>query len=405
MTLTLSPKQKQVANHWYRDERLLVAVGAVRSGKTYAAACGLARFIVSEAGQYDYAIVGVTQDSAWRNVGRPLIEHLEHLQTPARDDRQYGRRIKAGAGRSIWIIGADDEKARRRIQGMTLRGLIVDEAAIIPESAWVMATSRLSVEGAKAWATLNPESPGHWFRRSVVQRLDRWRAALVDFRLTDNPTLGEQAIADLEQAYTGHMKARMIEGSWAGATGLIYSSWKVGKPPEKIARYVVGVDWAGSGVFAAVLMALTEDNEGCVIAERIYDARVQEPLTDVQQAERTAEWAASYTNEPLTAYGDPTTPAAAKQEFRRMRLWFRDADNTVLDGISRTASALSTGRLVIADECSHLKQELQEYHWDKAAQERGEDKPVKHADHAVDALRYAVMGARIGRPAVRIGIA
>ena len=400
----LSPRQRDVVNHWWTSDRLLVAVGAIRSGKTYAAADGLARFLISSAEGHDYAIVGVTQDAAWRNVGRPLMAHLERLVTPAREDRQHGLRIRAGVGRSVWIIGANDEAARKRIQGMTLRGLIVDEAALVPEDAWVMSTSRLSVEGAKVWATLNPESPGHWFRRQVIQRLERWRGQLVDFRLRDNPTLSEQVIADYETTYTGHMHARMIEGQWAGASGLIFPSWHTGAKPDKVTRWILGVDWAGSGVFAAVMIALDESGRGAVVAERIYDARVSEPLTDTEQADRTAKWASDVTTEPIRVFGDPSTPAGAKNEFRKRRLWFYDADNTVADGISRTASALASGTLKVSEACPHLRTELGEYHWDRAAQERGEDKPMKQADHACDALRYAVMGARIGQPPIGIAV-
>ena len=396
----LSPKQREVVNHWFGNQRMMVAVGAIRSGKTFSAADSLARFLISDAAPHDFALVGVTQDAVWRNVGRPLMGHLRRLETPAYEDRQHGLRIRAGAGRSVWLIGCNDEGARRRLQGMTLRGLLVDEAALIPEDAWVMATSRCSVSGAKIWATLNPESPGHWFRRQVIQRLEHWRARLVDFRLRDNPTLTEATIADYEAAYTGHQRARLIHGQWAGASGLIFPTWRTGTAPAKVDRYLLGVDWAGSGVFAAVMLALDAERRGCIVAERVYDARVQEPLTDAEQVDRTAKWAAAITDRPLAVYGDPSTPGGAKREFARRRIRWRDANNKVNEGISVTGSALAEGRITIAEGCEHLRQEILEYAWDKAAQNRGEDRPVKAADHAADALRYVVTGAIQRRDAV-----
>jgi phage terminase large subunit len=76
-----------------------------------------------------------------------------------------------------------------------------------------------------------------------------------------------------------------------------------------------------------------------------------------------------------------------------------DADNEVLDGIRRVAQGLTTGTLYIHESCEGLIAEMANYRWDEKAQERGEDKPVKDADHGPDALRYAV--ARILGPQPR----
>ena len=43
---------------------------------------------------------------------------------------------------------------------------------------------------------------------------------------------------------------------------------------------------------------------------------------------------------------------------------------------------------IVAENCPNLLREFASYIWDSKAQERGEDKPVKENDHALDALRY-----------------
>ena len=40
------------------------------------------------------------------------------------------------------------------------------------------------------------------------------------------------------------------------------------------------------------------------------------------------------------------------------------------------------------DQCPNTIKEFGSYIWDQKASERGEDKPVKQHDHAMDALRY-----------------
>jgi phage terminase large subunit len=46
--------------------------------------------------------------------------------------------------------------------------------------------------------------------------------------------------------------------------------------------------------------------------------------------------------------------------------------------------------LIVADRCKHLIREIPGYSWDPKATEKGEDKPIKVADHSLDAARYAV---------------
>ena len=70
-----------------------------------------------------------------------------------------------------------------------------------------------------------------------------------------------------------------------------------------------------------------------------------------------------------------------------------DANNSVLDGIRSVATGLTSGRLMIHESCTHLIEEFPGYVWDSKAQEKGEDKPIKQSDHALDALRYGYMRA------------
>ena len=64
------------------------------------------------------------------------------------------------------------------------------------------------------------------------------------------------------------------------------------------------------------------------------------------------------------------------------------ADNDVEDGIREVASMLNMGLLVFCDTCINTIMEFGSYIWDEKALERGEDKPIKQHDHAMDATRY-----------------
>ena len=66
------------------------------------------------------------------------------------------------------------------------------------------------------------------------------------------------------------------------------------------------------------------------------------------------------------------------------------ADNDVLAGIRKTADALKSGRIVICRTCADCLREMELYVWDSRA---GRDCVVKRNDHAMDDMRYFVMGA------------
>ncbi|MGW4825734.1 PBSX family phage terminase large subunit, partial [Streptomyces sp. NPDC004227] len=54
----------------------------------------------------------------------------------------------------------------------------------------------------------------------------------------------------------------------------------------------------------------------------------------------------------------------------------------------------TTGRLKVHSSCRELIAEISGYAWDDRAAEKGEDKPIKAADHSCDALRYAAYTTR-----------
>ena len=61
-----------------------------------------------------------------------------------------------------------------------------------------------------------------------------------------------------------------------------------------------------------------------------------------------------------------------------------NGENDVLSGIRLTASLLGSGHLLVSDRCQGIIQEAPGYSWDPKATEKGEDKPIKVADHSMD---------------------
>ena len=84
-----------------------------------------------------------------------------------------------------------------------------------------------------------------------------------------------------------------------------------------------------------------------------------------------------------------STAIAENGEEKTYVATFEEADNAVIDGINLVLNWLDEERIHIVEEkCKNIIREFNSYIWDEKAQEKGEDKPIKQNDHALDALRY-----------------
>ena len=83
-------------------------------------------------------------------------------------------------------------------------------------------------------------------------------------------------------------------------------------------------------------------------------------------------------------------PAAASfiAELKKRGYNVKKARNDVLDGIRFVAMLLNQDKIVFLRCCENTIKEFASYIWDEKAADRGEDKPVKVRDHAMDAVRY-----------------
>ena len=389
---TLTAPQVSVMQHATRPETLLAAGGAVRSGKTFATTIGFAAWAMHEHPTRNFIIAGVSVEAIMRNVVNDFINCLSELGFMPRLILSGGNRIICGKA-TFYIVGANDEKAAGRIQGMTAAGALLDEVALQPKSFFMQVMARLSVAGNKAWLTYNPENPAHWLKREVLDKLTEWRGREVRFSLEDNPSLPEEVKARYRDSFTGHFRARFIEGLWCAPSGLIFPEWKTtAERPEKPTEWLVGADWGVSNTYAALLIARQRGKPDIVVEELYHDARADRVRTEAEQHEATMKWLAG--RRPRAFFLDPSTPASFKRLLRESGINARNADNDVDAGIRVTATALAKGDILIGEGCAKLRDELMGYQWDEKKANQGEDAPVKAADHACDALRYYAFTTR-----------
>ena len=361
--------------------------GSVRSGKTF---ISLLRFIeeLKEGPSGDYAIICRTYDSFKKNL-------LAIISGFANANSKYfvGKREIHIYGKTVHIIGADDERAEAKIRGPTFMGAYVDEITIIPHSVWLMLISRCAMKGARIFGTTNPDSPFHWLKKDFLENNPDVRSW--QFNLMDNPLLTDNEKEYLKRQYKGLWYQRFIEGKWVQAQGAIYDTFDtklhvIDFPPGPVEYYIVGVDYGTSNPCSFVLIGVNRNKfpNMWVEEEYYYDSKIhQRQKTDTEYAEDFKEFTK---NKPVKAiYIDPSA-ASFRLELQKQGVAnLFDAENEVNDGIRLVSKFMNNGTLKFCSCCKNLLKEIQSYVWDPKSQTTGIDKPMKQFDHAVDAMRYA----------------
>lgn len=217
----LNPKQVEfILND---DRRINLLSGSVRSGKTYVSLLKWAIFVGTMPNNVEFLMTGKTLTSLKRN----CLGLLQELVGKNNFTFSISQKSAKLFGRTVWLEGANDDRAESKIRGMTLGGAYVDELTQVPEDFYKMLLSRLSVKGAKLYATTNPDTPNHWVKVQIIdnEEIDK---KVWSFTLDDNEILkkeNEEYFEQLKKEYKsmgGVFYDRFILGLWVVAEGLIY---------------------------------------------------------------------------------------------------------------------------------------------------------------------------------------
>ncbi len=377
---------KQAISFVQATRRFNIWVGAVRSGKTYSSMRAFIDFL-QKGPPGDAMIIGVNRSTIQRNV---LTTMYKLLGFPCPSPMCNKTTLY---GRDLYFVGAPDVSAVTTIQGSTLAMAYVDEATCIPEVFWKMLETRLSVPGARLYATCNPEGPAHWLKKEYLDRSSIHDLISWQFNLDDNPVLDDAYKKAVKNSFTGMFYKRYILGEWALAHGAIYDTYdqdnEYTNPSSNPNYYIVGIDYGTTNATAAVLCAITPNTwpQVRIESEYYYDsAKSGRSKTDAELV-RDIQQFIGYKN-VSAIYIDPAA-ASFKIALRQADMPVIDANNDVLLGIKIVSKFIAGKNIVIHKSCTTLRDHIQSYSWDPKAADRGEDKPIKKNDHILDALRYA----------------
>ncbi len=400
--LELSPKQRTVLDWWRTGSAdAIVCDGAVRSGKTFALGVSFFLWAMTRFHGQRFGLCAPTINGVRRNLLAQIRPAIAGLGFRWGEKVSRNELVLRGGGREnvFYLYGGRDERSPALIQGATLAGVLLDEAALMPRSFVEQACARCSVAGGKLWFSCNPAGPEHWFYREWICKAQEKNALYLRFTMQDNPGLPPKVRQRYERMFQGAFYRRYVLGEWTAAEGLVYDFFDAQHmpcaPASGYGRWRISCDYGTRNPASFGLWG-----EICGIWYRVeeyyYDARAQgRQKTDGEYVEDLGRLARGREIELVIV--DPSA-ASFIEALRRAGWRVRKADNRVLEGIRKTAGALRSGRIVICRECEAAAREFAQYCWED---DGTRDRVKKEHDHAMDDIRYFVMALDSGGSAAR----
>lgn len=383
------------------NAKFSLAHGSVRSGKTVVCLFVFMQRIYECPGEQIW-MIGHTHDTIYHNCIRMLLDPTP--TNPLHYFAPYCTWEKSGVlhfmDKKIYCLSAIDDRSIGKIQGKTFDLCYCNEMTLYPESAIQMITTRLSMPHSKLLADMNPVQPEHVCKKWVdlAEKGDKNYYSL-HFNIDHNSFLLDEHKQIMRQTLKGLFYRRNYLGEWCLAEGAIFDFFDklvhVDKFKKSSDFWICGIDYGASNAFAAVIVGIklkkyaNDTAYMQVQAEYYWNPKESRTKTNAELARDLISLFERYP--PMAVYLDPSA-ASFKAELRANQIHVKDTDNDVLPGITKMTSMVSEGQLTILNTCTNLIREIEGYCWDTKASAKGKDEPIKQNDHAIDALRYAVMG-------------
>ena len=391
-----SEKQLDALSWWSPKRKTssydgIICDGAVRSGKTLCMSVSFISWAMFSFDGGSFAICGKTIRSVKRNVASPLLNILRELGFRVQEKLSSNIFIVYSGERknTFYLFGGRDESSAALIQGITLCGVLFDEAALMPRSFVEQALARCSVEGSKLWFNCNPEYPQHWFCREWVKKTKEKNIYYLHFVMEDNPSLSKKMLERYKKLYSGSFYDRFVLGKWTASEGLVYPFMSDDKmlfdiPDGYAEQYVISCDYGTVNPSSFGLWGLFD---GCWyrIGEYYYSSK-KEGMSRTDEEHYTGLCKLAGDRDISKIVVDPSAASFIEVIRRHGKYKVVSAKNNVLDGIRQTSTALKEGSIRICRSCGDSIREFGLYRWESG----GNDRPVKENDHSMDDIRYFV---------------
>lgn len=393
----LTPAQKIIASDTHRFR---VGRCGRRFGKTVLGAFEMIGVAVAK-NDRRVPYYAPTRDDARDIMWNTLTDIALPITTYKNESRlELKVRTQEGGESLIVLYGWEAVKDRQKGRGVANDFILCDEVSKYKEF-WLgweeVLRPTLTDRTGDAMFLSTPNGFNHFYDLCNLENTDQDYKSF-HFTTYDNPYI---AVSEIEKAKGEVTEDRFWQEYMADfrkTTGLIYKEFSRDrhlydereKKPLSVVEKGIFIDWGYTNP-TAVLTGCWDGDENLWIQNEWYK-------TQKTKAEIVA-YAQSLTGNCY--YPDPED-AEGVALLRKSGLNVREVDKTVVAGIDRVREMFKQNKLFINRNCVNLIGELEMYHYKEKRSDQNEPEvPVKEDDHAVDALRYGIMGRQIARKAIR----
>ncbi len=382
------PKQKLFGDMLASGKRVVLFLGGIRSGKTYAGAYEALKqiylyckepslgWIVSPTYPMSEVTARMFEEAAGDLIIKKYRAERAYLLHPHKNsDKPFRVELKTA-------------EYPDRLRGVGLSFVWIDEAAMISQEAWKILLGRVLDTKGTIFLTTTPAGM-NWLYKEVYEESQRNPLyGVVKASTLENTSLDPVDIAALRTKYSKDFAKQELDAEFVNFEGLVYKGFDtrfhITNPWDALpsgCEVIGGIDEGYSDPF--VHLWVVKNGGKYYVVDEYY-----EPMRTIQ-SHATSIRAGRFDRSVIRRWADPSG-AQERSDLSLLGIETYPARNDIKAGINAVENLLETGRLFIAKNCLNTLREIGEYHYpSREGRNKGED-PVDCSNHCMDALRYVI---------------
>ncbi len=368
--------------------KIVVNQGGTRSGKTYSL-CQLLIVKALEISGKRYSIVRKSLPSLKLSVMRDFFEILNNLDLYNESNHNKSDHTYLLNGNTFEFISLDQPQKKR---GTKRHYLFCNEAN---ELSWEDFFQLIIRTEEKVYIDFNPSETHHWIYDKVLSRDD---ATLIKSTYLDNPFLTSELVKEIERLkYTDDEYWKIYGlGERGFSKSIIFNKVEIiGTVPAEAKELAIGLDFGFTNDPTAII-EVYEQEGALILNELIYERG----LTNQDIAGTLHNFGI---DRRRVIFGDSAEPKSI-EEIYRLGFNIKPASKGK-DSINIGIDLMKRYNIKVTSKSKNLISELNSYKWQEDKNGYLINKPIDSNNHAIDAVRYAVMMSKarpnIGKYAIK----
>ena len=381
--------------------RVILFLGGIRAGKTYAGAREALKMIYKYKKLPNlgwiisptYPMSQVPERMFKAYAGDLVAKHLKgersFLMVPPKSMPNHYYRVE--------VKSAEEPD---RLRGPSLGWVWIDEGAMITKDCWDILLGRVLDSKGVIFITTTPRGRNWLYDDVYLRSLKDPNYVCIQAPTNQNPHLDYQEVENLRTRYSGEFAKQELDAEFMSFEGLVYKDYKPiwhhtdRKEIPENATIICGVDFGYNDPFVCLWLAKW-DGVWHVVDEHYQNHKTLDYHIKVIKDHPLYKRVSKYWGDPSAAQGRADLRAAGINIFPAIKTQDPGSRKSIHNGIQEITKWLNMRspngdpRFEVWKNCLNTHSEFMQYRFRECSINAGEN-PIDDANHAMDALRYAI---------------